>query len=261
MRQGMNVRRVMAAYVTAAGPVLASAHGAISGPSVYLQAPVTPAPGQGPGGGTIAGFAPAELSPRHIADGVLLAQTTTITSLRFWGYNSGFLAAPSSRFRISVWLGDSVSSNGLPDAPGTLVFQQVIAITDPRVEQFIPPNPSGFVQGATRTEIDFGAGFTGLTLHAGLRYWLAIAGSEEPRPFGGGAMDQNWAWLDSTSGSGYGAVYNVFSSDSWFSFAPQPGVPSGGRAFELFGVPTPGSAAALALAGIAITRRRRGAQL
>jgi MYXO-CTERM domain-containing protein len=258
MQQGTFSWRAAMVGGVAVGLALAGAQGAVSGPSVYLQAPIVPAPGQQPGGGLISGFAPAELSARHVAQGVLLAQTTSITSLRFWGYNSGFLAAPSSRFRISVWRGDSISSNGLPDAPGTLVFQQVIAITDPRVEQFIPPNPTGFAQEATRTEIDLGAGFTGLTLQGGQRYWLAIAGSEEARAFGGGAMEQTWAWRDSTSSTGYSAVYNVFSADSWFSFAPQPGIPpGGGLAFEIFGVPTPGAAAVLALAGVTALRRRR----
>lgn len=219
--------------------------GAVTGDSVFLQAPATSPNSRG---GTSSYFTPGSTFQRHIADGVILGQSATISSLRFWGFNGGTEPVASTRFRVSLWRGDGVSTNGLASAPGTRIFEQEFALSDPRMETFVIGEP---LTAITRYEINLGSAST-LSLQGGQRYWLAIAGSTEQ---GQGTLDQ-WAWGDAPVGSGFGAVYNVFSSNSWFSFEPLPGGgPQGGRAFELFAIPGPGPVGALGLLGLLHSRR------
>lgn len=216
----------------------------VIGPSVYLQAPEAPGFSWG---GTSSYFTPGLASTRHIALGFVLGETTTATSLRFWGLNIGTQAVVSTQFRVSVWRSDGVSNNGLAGSPGTLHYQETFALSGPQMEQSVYPGPETW---ATRYEINFGPAFT---LTGGERYWLSIAGSTEP----GQSTLSWWGWADAQTGSGYGSVYNIFSNDSWVTFEPGPN--SGGRqAFELFGVPTPSALAAFGVAGVLATRRRRG---
>lgn len=219
-----------------------SVFAAVSGTSAYLQAPAAPGFNWG---GASSHFDPNEAFRRDFAEGIVIDTTATVSSLRFWGKNLDTPPVPSTQFRISVWRSDGVSFNNIAGSPGTLHFEQIVSISDPRM-QVIPYQ--GPLVGSDQYEIDFGAAFT---MNANERYWLSIAGSVEPDQY------FRWAWADAPVGSGYTSVYNIFSSNSWFTFQPN-GFATAGQAFELFIVPSPAPATLLAAGLLVLIRRKRG---
>ncbi|MFO0857972.1 MAG: hypothetical protein U0640_11510 [Phycisphaerales bacterium] len=214
---------------------------AVTGTSAFLQAPAPPGFNWN---GASSYFSPGETIRRDFAEGVLLSSESTVSSLRFWGRNIGSFPVASTQFRISVWRSDGLSSNGISGSPGTLHFEEIVSISDPRMEVFLYPGP---LQGSDRYEINFGSAFT---MNANERYWIAIAGSTEPN------QDFRWGWADAPIGSGYTSVRNVFSIDSWFTFEPTP-FSTGGRAFEVFVVPTPNATAIVGIGLVTTAFRRR----
>jgi hypothetical protein len=189
--------------------------------------------------GGVSSFYPAGYE-RHIAESFTLAQAADLSAVRFWGSMAGSFPVQPTAFRISLWKAGGVSDNGIAGAPATLIFEQETLVTDARFAVQSEPG------GLNRYDVDLG---TTVSLNAGERYWFSVAGRAEPN------TNFTWGWADSTGSSGHWGGYNIFSANSWFVIEPSA-IFNGGLAFELFAIPSPAATSLLALAAVAVRRRR-----
>lgn len=213
----------------AAGPVCADV-------AIYSQRP-WPAAEDYPGY-SIADYVPPP-NEQYLAEGFEVPQASTISSISFWGKNPR-PSNPIQGFHIRVWNADGVSSNGVAQSPGTILFSQYVAWGSPNFTHTSWPE-SEPLEFADQYDIELE---TTLELAPDTRYYFAVASLG------------HWGWGESQDTMHIAAYYNIFSFDSWYTFEPPFG-PLTGRAFELRGVPTPGGLSAILAAGVWVSRRRR----
>ncbi len=217
---------------------------ALASISIYQQGPLPPA---GSWGGAASLYDPGSSANTHTADGFALTSAASLSSVRFWGRYVWSGHPQPAAFRVTIWNADGTDVNGLTGSPGSVLFAQTFAVAGPG---FIHTPYVGPLTGSDQYDIDLGAA---VPLAANTRYWISFAGI-------GSLNDLPWAWAHSTTGQHLAGEYNVFSTDSWWTYQGSTG-PATGRAFELFEVPAPHAAFTMIVGSLLAARRRRSPSL
>ncbi len=195
------------------------------GPTVFSQAPTST-------DGFFSDAVSGQFYSQRIADNFALTSDTIITGVRWWGSSENFFGPPDlsnfESFTIEIFDGN---------------FDSVY------VETFLTSATNAAATGLFNS--GGGAEFfqsvkfaQAVNLLGSTEYWLSI-GTTNSDPEG-----DAWVWSGAT---GDAFIASDVFDGAGFSVFPD----SGDSAFELQGVPTPGAASLLGLAGLAVLRRRR----
>lgn len=178
---------------------------------------------------------------RRRADNFSLGSASSIETIRFWGgneTNSSSSLTNISGFQLTFYANDG-------GAPGAVLADIAVGLAA------TSPTPTGQLVGLLNAPMfEFTADLgSPLSLGAGDYFFSVAANVIRPVDF----TNEAFQWAGSLPGDG------VLFSDSFdgAGYTDASGFARTNLAFEFVGIPTPSSAAVLALAGIASTRRRR----
>jgi MYXO-CTERM domain-containing protein len=197
------------------------------GPTVYSQ------PSQGQDGLFSDGVA-GQFWSQRIADNFVLDNNYVVDGIRWWGSSENYIFDDLTNF--GAFIIEFYDDAG--GTPGASIGQFSVDIGDANA------TPTGLMNGNGGHEYQLEAPVN-IALNGGTQYWVSV-GSKNLSP-----GDDGFIWsLNFNEGDGNIAA-DFFDGFGYSTF--------GGfdMAFELTGVPTPGSAALLGLAGLAASRRRR----
>ncbi len=188
-------------------------------------------------GNNVFGFA-----NRRLADNFGLGGAVGVETVRWWGgseTSAGDSLSNLSGFEIAVFADDG----GLP---GTAVFVETVSLADANPQQ-IPGEQQGLLQAAM---YGFEADLSSAQSLAAGDYWISIAGiAVNPVDF----TNEAFQWVESNPPGDGTIAQDRFDGDG-FQLRT---LSATDFAFELVGIPAPGSVALLGFAGVAATRRRR----
>lgn len=188
-------------------------------------------------GGNVFSFA-----NRRLADNFSASSGITIESVRWWGgseTSAGDSLANLAGFEIEIYADNA----GLPGAP---VFTESVSLGAAGATQ-IPGETQGIL-GAAMYQFEASLSIPAV-LPAG-DYWLSIAGDViNPVDF----TNEAFQWVGSSVDSDGTIAQDRFDGQGY----QLQTLSIRDTAFELIGVPTPGAAGVLAVAGLAAARRRR----
>ena len=220
----ITVRASMLTLLAAATPVMA-------GDVLYSQ------PNDRPGQPSFFSDAvPGQFFSQLTADDFTLGSAATLTAVRFWGGSQNFQfenLQNMDSFTVRIYA-DNAGSVGDELATVTLSTEEISTIN------------TGLVNLGGGIVYEHEAAIAPTALSAG-RYWVSVGTTL----FDPGA--DAWVWAGSTVGNLVNAT-NFFDGNGFVTFDPT----FNDLAFEIVGVPAPGSIAVVGLGGLLASRRRRG---
>jgi hypothetical protein len=173
---------------------------------------------------------------QRTADDFVLTGNATLTAVRFWGGSQNFQFSNLQNmdsFTISIYA-DNAGSVG-DEIASTTLSTEAISTVD-----------TGLTNLGGGIVYEHEASIAPTALGAG-RYWVSVGATL----FNPGA--DAWVWAGSTEGNLINAT-DFFNGNGFVTFDPT----FNDLAFEIVGVPTPGSIAVVGLGGLFATSRRRG---
>jgi hypothetical protein len=212
--------------------------------------------GDGPGGGdrsvlqnsslgeTTLGYGHQLTASNRVADDFVVSGDWTIDTMYFFVYQTGATAPSITVYGVNIW-------DGVPGAVGSNIVgssSSLVSSGITNIYRVSETNPNDAGRRIQMNEVDFG----GLVLGAGT-YWLDWSASGS---LASGPWQPPVTRLGETKSADANALQSI-GSGAWAPLQDGGSLTPDAMPFVINGVPTPGAAAVMGLAGLAATRRRR----